>query len=339
MKIAFVFLIPFVIISCNQKNELHDESVKIRTPSGFPFIVFPQGNEPTKLRILLGRKLFYDVRLSLERNMSCGTCHVTSAAFTDGKKTNTGMENIALNRNSPTLANMAWSPYYMMEGGVPSLELQALAPLHNSHEMGKNLMHAIDILNEDDDLRALSKAAYNRDSIDPYVVTRALAAFQRTIISGDSRYDRYRLGATDQMSEDEIAGMNLFFSQKTSCSSCHTDVLFTDFGIYNIGLYEEYEDVGLERKTHQQEDIGKFKTPTLRNIELTSPYMHDGSLNSLEEIVALYNKGGKPHPNKDARIHALHLSEQELNQLVSFLTTLTDYNFVQNTNLLPLMEQ
>jgi cytochrome c peroxidase len=334
-----IFLLIIALIACNDNKKWQDAPFQIRVPAGFAPIAFPEGNEPTQLRVLLGRKLFYDKRLSAENNMSCGTCHVASAAFTDGKKVNTGMHNLALKRNSPTLANMAWSPYFMMEGGVPTLELQALAPLHNSHEMGMDMMQAIAVLNEDDALRALAKAAYGRDSIDPFVVTRSLATFQRTFVSGDSRYDRYQLGLKDQMNEEEIAGMNLFFAEKTKCSSCHAGELITDFGIYNIGLYEVYDDVGLERKTHKTTDNGKFKTPTMRNIDLTAPYMHDGSMNSLEEVIEFYNTGGKPHANKDLRIQPLNLSPEEKEQLTAFLKTLTDYNFVQNAMYLPLEEQ
>ncbi len=333
-----IFILIILITSCTNPPQLHDAPFNIRVPGDFPAIVFPEGNEPTQLRVLLGRKLFYDKRLSAEKTMSCGTCHVASAAFTDGKKVNSGMHNLELKRNSPTLANMAWSPYFMMEGGVPTLELQALAPLHNSHEMGMNMMPAINVLNEDDALRELAKAAYGRDSIDPFVVTRSLAAFQRTFVSGDSRFDRHQLGLKNQLNEEELAGMNLFFSEKTQCSSCHAGELFTDFGIYNIGLYEVYEDVGLERKTHKTTDAGKFKTPTLRNIDLTAPYMHDGSMNSLEDVIELYNTGGKTHPNKDERMHPLNLTPEEKAQLLAFLKTLTDYNFVQNAMFLPLEE-
>jgi cytochrome c peroxidase len=187
-------------------------------------------------------------------------------------------------------------------------------------------------------LRSLAKAAYNRDSIDPYVITRALAAFQRTFISGDSRFDRYQQGIKNELNDNEIRGMELFFSEKTSCGSCHPDVLMTDHGYYNIGLYEVYSDHGKERATGKPQDIGKFKTPTLRNIALTSPYMHDGSIWSLQEVVAFFNEGGKSHANKDDRMRPLNLSTQEQNDLVAFLQSLTDWNFVQNQQLLPLVK-
>jgi cytochrome c peroxidase len=331
-------LLLCAFVACNQGAEWVDQPVQVRTPARFPAISYPEDNTPTNLRILLGRKLFYDVRLSAEDNIHCGSCHVLSAAFTDGRATSVGMHGLTRKRNAPTLVNLAWSPRLMMEGGVPSLETQALAPLHDSLEMGTNMMLAVDKLNEDDEMRALAKAAYGRDSVDPYVITRALAAFQRTFISGDSRYDRYLQGMKNELNEAEVRGMKLFFSDKTSCGSCHPDVFMTDFGYYNIGLYEHYTDEGKERASGRREDNGKFKTPTLRNIALTAPYMHDGSIWSLQEVVAFFNEGGMAHQNRDPRIRPLGLTAEEQSDLVAFLQSLTDWNFVQNQQLLPLIK-
>lgn len=333
--IKFLFAIVF-FASCNEADmTLKDESVRIKIPSRFPELVIPDDNLPTSLRIDLGRRLFYDVRLSSGNNVSCGSCHVLSAAFTDGKKISSGNSSSPFSRNSPTLANVGWSPYLMSEGGVPSLELQALAPLHDTMEMGSNMMIAVEKLNKDKYLMKMAKAAYGRDSIDPFVVMRALASFQRTFVSADSRYDRYKNNPANQLNNDELNGMNLFYSEKTGCGHCHSGELFTDFGFYNIGLYEYYSDSGRERKTHEIADNGKFKTPTLRNIALTAPYMHDGSINTIEEVIEFYDSGGKNHPSKDTRIKRLNLTPEEKSQLVAFLNSLTDWNFVQNKNLLP----
>lgn len=338
-RILFLFAFFSIFISCGSNPQLKDNPIRIKKPAHFPAIEFPEGNDPTALRIELGRLLFYDARLSADNSTNCASCHVLSSAFTDGKRISTGLHGVSGKRNAPTLANLAWMPYFMMEGGVPTLELQALAPLHDSLEMGMNMMHAIDKLRSDPYLVQLTKAAYQRDTIDPYVVTRALAAFQRTLVSGDSRYDRYSFqNMKDQMNEHELAGMELFFSEKTNCSECHSGVFFTDFGFHNIGLYHEYTDRGRERVTHQKEDIGKFKTPTLRNIELTAPYMHDGSMVTLADVVEFYNRGERRHENQDRRITPLQLSETEKENLVAFLKSLTDWNFVQNRNFLPIEE-
>ncbi|MDZ4824726.1 MAG: cytochrome c peroxidase [Flavobacteriales bacterium] len=318
---------------------MKDETTNLKKPGHFPSIEFPEGNEPTKLRIELGRMLFYDNRLSADNSTNCSSCHVLSSAFTDGKKISAGLSSRSGKRNAPTLTNLAWMPYFMMEGGVPTLELQALAPLHDSLEMGFNMMLAIDKLRKDEKLVALARAAYQRDTIDPYVVTRALAAFQRSFISGDSRYDRFTFqDMKNQLNEQEILGMNLFFSDRTNCSTCHSGVFFSDFGFHNIGLYEFYTDNGRERVTYKLEDIGKFKTPTLRNVELTAPYMHDGSIATLEEVVEFYNSGGHPHANRDSLMQPLALNETEKKDIVAFLKSLTDWNFVQNKALLPLEE-
>jgi cytochrome c peroxidase len=333
-RIVFFGLLIVALIACEKIPHHNDEPVKLRIPSQFPELIFPKGNEPTKLRIALGRILFYDKRLSTNHDMSCSSCHILSSAFTDGKTVSHGRMGHSGKRNAPTLANIAWMPRLMMEGGVPSLEAQALAPLHDSLEMGFNMMVYVDELNEDENLRAMAKAAYGRDSIDPFVVTRALSAFQRTFISGDSRYDRFKSGYKNEMSDMEMAGMSLFFSEKTKCSECHNEPFFTDFSYYNIGLEADYTDTGKERATHDSSDIGKFKTPTLRNIELTGPYMHDGRMSTLEEVVSFINRGEKLHANQDERIVPLHLTDQEQAQIVAFLKTLTDWNFVQNANLL-----
>ncbi|MFN5621600.1 MAG: cytochrome-c peroxidase [Flavobacteriales bacterium] len=313
-----------------------DQPLEVKKPPIFPVFDYPDDNRPTTLRVLLGRKLFYDTRLSANGTTHCGSCHVLSAAFTDGRATSPGMTGAVGTRNAPTLANIAWMKRLMMEGGVPTLETQALAPLHDSLEMGHNMMHVVERLNRAGDLNSLAKKAYGRDSIDPYVITRALACFQRTFVSGDSRYDRFNLGQKDQMNASELRGKELFFSERTQCASCHSGVFFTDMDYHNIGLTQHYADDGKARATHLPEDIGKFKTPTLRNIQLTSPYMHDGSLSSLEEVIAFYNRGGEAHENRDARIHPLNLSQEESADLLAFLTSLTDWNFVQNKDLLPL---
>jgi cytochrome c peroxidase len=298
-------------------------------------MVHPSDNAPTEARLELGRRLFYHTALSQNETTSCASCHVQSAAFTDGRVTSPGLNGLAGQRNTPTLANLGWSPYLMSEGGVPSLELQALAPLHEPLEMGMNMMVAVERLNQNEYLRQLNIRAYGRDSIDPYTITRALACFQRSLISGDSKYDQYKSGLVE-FSDKEHRGMELFF--EVGCATCHREPFFTDYGFYDIGLYTHSKDPGLVRKTHLKADSGKFKTPTLRNIALTGPYMHDGSMSSLEEVVAFYNEGGRGTPRQDKRIHALHLSEEDQQAMIAFLESLTDWNFLQNRTFTPLSE-
>jgi cytochrome c peroxidase len=335
--LSFFVIVFFAGCSENSPYVLEDTPVKLNVPAGFPAVEYPKGNEPTKLRIELGRRLFYDNRLSSDQSMNCGSCHVLSAAFTDGRATSPGLNGVAGKRNAPTLVNLAWMKRLMMEGGVPTLETQALAPLHDSAEMAAGIIPLIDRLNRDSYLVALSKAAYGRDTLDAYVVTRALACFQRTFFSGDGRYDRFKIGKKEEMNESEVRGMQLFFSSQTHCSECHSGVFFTDMDYHNIGLETNYQDEGKARATHRDEDVGRFKTPTLRNIELTAPYMHNGSMGSLEEVVSFYNQGGFAHRNRDSRIVPLGLTDQQQIDLIAFLRTLTDWNFVHRKDLLPLI--
>jgi cytochrome c peroxidase len=328
--------VALFVVGCQTLHspDANNQPIALQIPTDFSKLIHPADNEPTEARIQLGRLLFYHTGLSANQSTHCGSCHVLSSAFTDGRSVSPGDDGAIGLRNAPTLANLAWAPYLMAEGGVPSLELQALAPLHVPHEMGNNMMDAVTLLNEDDWLRALNKIAYNRDSIDPFTITRALACFQRTLISGDSKYDQAKHQQID-LTALEKRGQTLFFSEELACGSCHKEPFFTDYGFYNIGLYNDYPDPGLERKTHAKLDSGKFKTPTLRNIALTAPFMHDGSINTLEEVVAHYNSGGKLHSQKDQRIRPLHLSDEDAKALVAFMQTLTDWNFVQNQNLTP----
>ena len=168
--------------------------------------------------------------------------------------------------------------------------------------------------------------------MDYFVITRALACFERTIISSNSKYDNFiKLG--EPLTESEMNGKNLFFGNKTNCSSCHGGILFSDFSFHNNGLYADYEDPEKYRLTQDSSDIGVFKVPTLRNIEFSSPYMHDGSITTLKEVILHYNSGGQIHNNKSLLIKPLNLTEIEINNLESFLQTLSDYTFITNTNL------
>jgi len=330
MRIVVLFVLLTGILSGCVEKGLQDRTISFKQPFYFPPIHFPEGNEPTLLRFELGKKLFYEVKLSKNEDQSCASCHRLPAAFTDGRTVSSFHEN-EFARNAPTLANLAWSPYFMSEGGVPTLELQVLAPIHEKHEFELNMQDVIDRLKSRENYSALSKAAYGRE-LDAFVITRALACFQRALISGDSKFDRYYFLKSNYYSDSERKGMELFFSERTQCSSCHALPFFTDYQFYSLGL--EDSDIGLERKTYLASDRGKFKTPTLRNIELTSPYMHNGSMSSLEEVVAFYNSGGGTRSTKDARIKPLNLKKEEEAELVSFLKTLSDWNFVQNEKFL-----
>ena len=328
-KLIFCFFVTGILSGCADEG-LQDRAISFKQPHYFPSITFPEGNEPTQLRFELGRKLFYEKQLSKNEDVSCASCHRLPAAFTDGRTVSSFHEN-EFARNAPTLANLAWSPYFMSEGGVPTLELQALGPIHEKHELALSMEEVIARLKNKSNYSILSKSAYGRE-LDAFTITRALACFERALISGDSKFDRYYFLKSNDYSDVEQKGMELFFSERTQCSSCHALPFFTDYEFYSLGL--EDADIGLERRTYSVADRGKFKTPTLRNIELTAPYMHNGSMSSLDEVVSFYNNGGGTRSTKDSRVKPMNLSKEEEAELVAFLKTLTDWNFVQHENFL-----
>ena len=299
-------------------------------PEGFPAVAYPEGSAHTEARWALGKKLFFDPVLSADSSVSCASCHAPHLAFSDNKAVSLGVENRPGRRNSPTLANVAYHPYFTREGGVPTLEMQVLIPLQEHDEFDFNIVAAADRLQQISEYVRMSQTAYDRTP-DAFVITRALACFERSLLSGDSPYDRYFFqGKEDALTAAQKRGMTLFFSEKTGCVDCHGGFNFTDYSFKNNGLYAEYADAGKFRLTGAEADKGVFKVPTLRNIALTAPYMHDGSLLTLDEVVEHYDSGGKAHPNRAAQIRPLALTTDEKKNLVAFLHALTDETFVNN---------
>ena len=322
MKAIIRFLPLLCILSCEVDDQI-DTPFHLQVPKGFPEVNIPNDNQLTIERINLGKKLFYDPILSRDSSISCNSCHLQEFAFTDANKTSIGIEGRPGKRNAMSLANVAYANFLQRESGVPTLEMQVLVPIQEHNEMDFNIVAVAEKMNEDPNYRKLSYDAYGKLP-DAFVITRAIAAFERTFLSGNSKYD------TNQLSESEQRGMALFFSDSLACSSCHGTFLFTNQQPKNNGLYEQYSDSGRYILTGLQEDIGRFKTPTLRNIELTSPYMHDGSLSSLEEVIAHYESGGMNHVNQSAMLKGFTLTETEREELIVFLNSLTDYEFTQN---------
>ncbi len=329
VKQSLIVLIPLFWVACKkdapiQKQEIGLESIII--PDGFPPIEFPADNAFTKERWLLGKALFYEKQLSLDSSVSCASCHSQQFGFSDNVALSKGFKQRLGNRNSPSIINVAYHPYFTREGGVPSLEMQVLVPIQEHNEFNNNILDIAKRLSSNQKLQNLSYLAYNRP-LDFYVIPRALATFERSLISGNSKFDQYKRG-TISLTEEEQKGMNLFFSDRTNCSDCHSGFNFTNYQFENNGLYETYNDPGRKRLTGLDSDLAKFKIPSLRNIEVTAPYMYDGSLPDLEAVINHYNSGGKQHPNKSEKIKALQLSQYEKKQIIAFLKTLTDVSFL-----------
>jgi cytochrome c peroxidase len=285
--------------------------------------------ELTVFKVALGKQLFFDKRLSRDSSVSCGSCHFQENAFADFKPKSIGINNAIGMRNAPSLANIGYHPNLFRDGGATNLETQILVPIEDENEMGFSIPEAVDRLKQDAKYNELSLKAFDRN-FDAFVLTRSIAAFERTMLSGNSRYDQFMNGNVSALNDSEKRGKDLFFSTQTKCSECHTGFDFTDYNFKNIGLYEAYADTGRERITLNPSDKGKFKTPSLRNAEVTAPYMHDGSIATLEEVVEHFNSGGKNHPNKDPLMQPLNLTTQKKQDLVSFLKSLTDESFLNN---------
>ncbi len=265
--------------------------------------------------------LFASPKLSRTETISCSSCHNPAYAFADPRPVSIGVDSRSGLRNAPSLANVGYVPALMREGGVPTLEMQVLVPFQEHAEFDVNILTVVEKLQADTALSARSLRAYGKP-LDAFVITRAIAAFERTLISGRSRAD---LG---QLSDVERSGEQLFRSARTGCSSCHAGVLYTNHGYANNGALRRYADPGRARLTNKAEDSAVFRIPSLRNVGVTAPYMHNGSVQTLEEVIATYSSGGYTHRNKDSRIRPLHLSSEEQTSIVAFLRSLTDAKFL-----------
>lgn len=326
---ALVFIFA---CSSSDRQLVTNDAVVLDLPQGFPKIQFPEDNQLTEARIHLGRRLFYDTRFSKDNTIACASCHLVNQAFTDKNPISIGIEGRTGLRNSMTLANVAYGKRFFMDGGVPSLELQVLAPIHDENEMDHSILEIIKELEQDEEIVKLAAIAYDRP-VDPFVITRSIASFMRTMISGNSRYDQYINGDSAVFNQQEVRGLAVFTDQ--NCTSCHSGFMLSDGDFHNIGLYEEYADKGRERISYTSNDNGKFKTPTLRNIALTGPYMHNGSIETLEEVIDFFISGGNEHINKSALVAPMALSNEEKADLLAFLETLTDEEFVSNVGFTP----
>lgn len=319
-----------VLLSCRQESWYPTEDpVLWQVPQGFPVPPVPADNMPTHARWVLGKKLFFDPVMSRDRTVSCASCHLPAFSFSDTVAFSKGVEGRTGTRNAPSLANVAYHPYLMREGGVPTLEMQVAVPVQEHHELDDNLVLIGERLREDSLYVRMAREAYDRDP-DPYVITRAIAVFERSLLSGDSPYDRYVAGHSGALSASQRRGMALFFSARTQCAGCHGGFNFTYYSFSNNGLYVAYDDPGRYRLTGLEDDRALFKTPSLRNVAVTAPYMHDGSIPDLRAVVEHYRAGGAGHPRQDSSVRPLDLSDEEAGDLVAFLHALTDDSFLQN---------
>lgn len=293
-----------------------------------PPVPIPTNNKQTPEKIELGRRLFHDVGLSRGGDISCASCHAQDKAFAGDTPISPGTSGRLGKRNPPSLVNVAYRPKLFWHGGSPSLELQALGPLTDHNEMDLTTEEVVGRLNADASYVAQFRQVFGKPpSVD--LTLKAIAAFERTLVSFNSPFDRFEAGDVAALNTSAQRGLDLFYG-KAECFHCHTGKHFSDNQPHNNAFQQFNEDIGYAQLTDKDEDVGKFITPTLRNVALTAPYMHAGQLKTLREVVQIYNAGGEANPNADPLMRPLGLSDAEVGDLVAFLESLTDETVATN---------
>lgn len=289
-----------------------------------PPIPIPANNPQTPEKIELGKKLFFDPRLSGNDHWACSTCHSPSFGYSDGLPRSLGFgDEKELGRHSPTIINIAYNSAQFWDGRATTMEEQAIRPIVAPREMNADPQAMIQKISDIEVYNAQFKQVFGEP---PSLknIGMALAAFERTVVTGESSFDRYMKGNKRALTDQEKRGLILFIS-KAACTQCHAGPNFTDSSFHNLGLPQAgplKEDLGRYEVTKNPKDKGAFKVPGLRSISMTAPYMHTGALATLEEVVEFYNQGGGPGPNKSEKLLKLNLSDGEKKDLVAFLKSL-----------------
>jgi cytochrome c peroxidase len=309
------------------------KTVEIPAPLGLPPVPSPEDNPPTAETVALGRRLYYETRLSSDNTISCSTCHAPNAGFADPRPVSEGVQKRRGTRNSPTVLNSAYYSTQFWDGRADSLEHQAEGPMQNPVEMAHTLRGVEQKLAADPSYVADFQRAFGPGPITIHRVVNAISAFERTLVSGNSPFDRWYFGHDEKAVSDSVKrGFEIFRDpNKGNCESCHTVhqhyALFTDNKFHNIGIgatEQKVTDAGRFVVTHADTDTASFKTPTLRNIALTAPYFHDGSRKTLKEALDFYIGGGNSNPHLDKEVHSLQfLTTQERMDLLEFMPSLT----------------
>ncbi|MFY1045236.1 cytochrome-c peroxidase [Chryseobacterium sp. GP-SGM7] len=338
IKTGFILTVFLNFTSCSddviQPLE-KDEAVNLQFPSYFPEMTFDKSENPiTKNGVELGRKLFYEGRLSRNNTISCGFCHIQENAFTHhGHIVSHGIDDTLGIRNAPPIQNMIFLKRYMWDGVIHNLNEQPIIPITDANEMDSSMPEAIAKLRKDDLYKKLFKQAFGDENMTGERVLKALSQFMATLISADSKYDRFKQG-NEHLNSEELLGMALF---QQKCASCHSGELFTDESFRNTGMYynTQFKDAGRYRVTLNQNDWMKFRVPGLRNVEYTAPYMHDGRFYTLDAVLNFYSDNVEDNPNLDPQLKqnnhiGISMNSQEKQFIIQFLKTLSDKNFITN---------
>lgn len=288
-------------------------------PKGLPKVRHPADNPPSEAKIALGKQLYFDPRMSLDNTISCASCHDPKKGWSNGEAVATGVNSLKGGRSAPTIINSAYGKLQFWDGRAAHLEEQALGPIQNPIEMTMSLDKVVERLSAIPGYQQQFQAVFGTD-VTSEGIALAIAAYERTILSGDAPYDRFKAGDKSALSESAQRGLKLF-TGKAHCSACHAGPNFTDNAFHNLGvnITKDKPDLGRSEISKLEGDRGAFKTPTLREIARTAPYMHDGSLATLEDVVEYYNKGCTPNPQLDEELFPLKLTAEEKADLVQFL--------------------
>ncbi|TYA60086.1 cytochrome-c peroxidase [Formosa maritima] len=350
MKKWLIYSVLCICLSCSNEPTDADTDAYVPTPSPLEIPelfenliiapVLPIDNPQTVEGIALGKKLFFDPILSADNTQACASCHAPQNAFTDSTRFSIGIDGIAGNRNSMPLFNMAWNydELFFWDGRAFSLEHQAIEPVTNPIEMHNTWDVVVSRLQQNDEYPQLFEAAFGDQTITKELATKAIAQFERTLISANSKFDRYLLGDAT-LTQQEQNGLNVFMDEnRGDCFHCHgnpNNPLWTDNIFHNNGLDATFSDLGLGEVSGDPADNGKFKSPSLRNLAFSAPYMHDGRFNTLDEVINHYSEGLVDSPTIDPLMKkvdegGVHLTPQDKSDLKAFLLSLSDPSFINN---------
>lgn len=360
IRVIYILLFLFLVVAaCKNEFDIKDPESTIITPpttaynleKPFLFPQFPDQsiNPLTEEGVRLGRNLFYEKKLSGDNSLSCAGCHKQENAFSDPRRFSVGIDGIAGTRQSMPLYNLIYHRFFFWDSRSSTLEDQIFEPVPNPIEMHQTWKEAAIKLQADDRYRKMSFEAFGTELIDSNIVSLAISQFLKTLISSNSKFDKYRRGELS-LTPSEFRGLDLFLKEGgdpangnggqngADCFHCHGigGLQFSDYKLHNNGLDSIYRDIGAAKVTGNSSDIGHFKTPSLRNLSFTAPYMHDGRFETLEEVIEHYNSGGHPSETIDPFMKfsegGLNLSEQDKQDLIAFLKTLDDPEFISDTS-------
>lgn len=328
-------LLFIIFCGCHEKSTNQgpiNEKDYSKAPPGFPPIPFPPDNPYSRTKFELGRRLFYDKILVKDSSFkSCSHCLKQAHNFQDNVPNSLGLNKIPEPRNTMSLTNVSYFDKLFWDGRGSKIEQPAYRSLFLPYIFGLDTNELQRRLENHPLYPKLFKDAFGENARPTaWLVAKAISTFVRCLVSGNSPYDKYIRGDTNALTESQKRGMKLFFSERTKCSVCHSGFLFTDLKFHNTGTTQHYFDFGRFYVTGKYEDRNLFLTPSLRNVEVSAPYMHDGTYKTLEQVIENYNRGGYPAINKDTLIKPLNLTEEEKRDLINFLKALTDWEFLTN---------